>query len=275
MLPTLPPPGYAAPLAEEDHPDRLRGDPDYMLTLARGLHVIRAFGTRRHPQTAADLSRRAGLPRAVVQRCLHTLTLLGVAERHGRHYVLTPRILNLGYAYFSSTPLVSLAQPVLDELSATVNETCALAVLESHEILYLARSEVHRILATSMGLGSRLPAYCTSIGRAVLAHLSEAALDRYFAAVELKPYTEFTEVNETRLRAELARVREQGYAVVDQELELNVRAISVPVRSASGAVCGAVNVSVKAARVPTPRLAETFLPPMRQAVERIGELLAA
>ncbi|KAG1205017.1 hypothetical protein G6F35_011922 [Rhizopus arrhizus] len=129
-----------------------------MLTLARGLHVIRAFGTRRHPQTAAELSRRAALPRAVVQRCLHTLILLGIAEQHGRLYVLTPRILGLGYAYFSSTPFVSLAQPVLEELSATVNETCALAIMEGHEMLYLARSEVNRLLATSMGLGSRLPA---------------------------------------------------------------------------------------------------------------------
>ena len=171
MLPNSPPPGYAAPLAAEDHPDLLRGDPDYMLTLAR-LHVIRAFGTRRHPQTAAELSRRAGLPRAVVQRCLHTLILLGIAERQGRLYVLTPRILGLGYAYFSSTPLVSLAQPVLEELSSTINETCALAIMEGHEMLYLARSEVHRLLATSMGLGSRLPAYCTSIGRALLAHPS-------------------------------------------------------------------------------------------------------
>ena len=275
MLPNLPPPGYAAPVAAEDHPDQLRGDPDYMLTLARGLHVIRAFGTRRHPQTAAELSRRAGLPRAVVQRCLHTLILLGMAEQHGRLYVLTPRILGLGYAYFSSTPFVSLAQPVLEELSATVNETCALAIMEGHEMLYLARSEVNRLLATSMGLGSRLPAYCTSIGRVLLAELPEPALARYFAATDLQPYTEFTLTTEAKLRAELARIREQGYAVVDQELELNVRAISVVVRSASGKACGAVNVSVKAARVPLGRLKDEFLPPLRQAVERIGEFLAA
>ncbi|MGB3433519.1 IclR family transcriptional regulator domain-containing protein [Achromobacter sp.] len=275
MRPNLPPPGYAAPLAAEDHPDQLRGDPDYMLTLARGLHVIRAFGTRRHPQTAAELSRRAGLPRAVVQRCLHTLILLGIAEQHGRLYVLTPRILGLGYAYFSSTPFVSLAQPVLEELSATINETCALAIMEGHEMLYLARSEVTRLLATSMGLGSRLPAYCTSIGRVLLAQLPEPALARYFAATDLQPYTEFTVIAEDKLRAELARIREQDYAVVDQELELNVRAISVAVRSASGKACGAVNVSVKAARVPLNRLTEEFLPPLRQAVERIGEFLAA
>ena len=164
---------------------------------------------------------------------------------------------------------------MLEELSATVNETCALAIMEGHEMLYLARSEVNRLLATSMGLGSRLPAYCTSIGRVLLAQLSEPALARYFAAIELQPYTEFTITTEARLRAELARIREQDYAVVDQELELNVRAISVPVRSASGKACGAVNVSVKAARVPLERLTGEFLAPMRQAVARIGEFLAA
>ena len=152
---------------------------------------------------------RCRLPRAVVQRCLHTLILLGIAEQHGRQYILTPRILGLGYAYFSSTPFVSLAQPVLEELSATVNETCALAIMEGHEMLYLARSEVNRLLATSMGLGSRLPAYCTSIGRVLLAQLSEPALARYFAATDLQPYTEFTLTTEARLRAELARIREQ------------------------------------------------------------------
>src|SRR5690606_14087869 len=200
-----PPPDYAAPLPADEHPDRFRGDPDFMLTLSRGLRVIRAFGERRYPQTAADLSRRAGLPRAVTQRCLHTLIRLGFAERHGRHYVLTPLILSLGHAYFSSTPFVSLAQPVLEELSATVNETCALAILEGNEVLYLARSEVHRILATTLGLGSRLPAYCTTIGRVMLAQLPPAALDRYFDTVELAPYTEFTETSPARLREIIAR----------------------------------------------------------------------
>ena len=141
---------------------------------------------------------------------------------------------------------------MLEELSSTINETCALAIMEGHEMLYLARSEVHRLLATSMGLGSRLPAYCTSIGRA-LAQLSEPAL-RYFAAVDLRRHTEFTLVDEAQLRTELVRSHEQDYAMVDQELVLNVRAISVPLRSASGQVCGAVNVSVQADRVPMRRL---------------------
>lgn len=268
-----PPPDYAAPLPADEHPDRFRGDPDFMLTLSRGLRVIRAFGERRYPQTAADLSRRAGLPRAVTQRCLHTLIRLGFAERHGRHYVLTPLILSLGHAYFSSTPFVSLAQPVLEELSATVNETCALAILEGNEVLYLARSEVHRILATTLGLGSRLPAYCTTIGRVMLAQLPPAALDRYFDTVELAPYTEFTETSPARLREIIARVREQGYAVVDQEIDLNVRAIAVPVRAASGKACGGLNVSVKSSRVPLARLTGEFLAPMQAAANRLGQFL--
>ncbi|OZI21860.1 IclR family transcriptional regulator [Bordetella genomosp. 7] len=268
-----PPPDYAAPLPAEEHPDRFRGDPDFMLTLSRGLRVIRAFGERRYPQTAADLARRAGLPRAVTQRCLHTLIRLGFAERHGRHYVLTPLILSLGHAYFSSTPFVSLAQPVLDELSATVGETCALAIMEGNEVLYLARSEVHRILATSLGLGSRLPAYCTTIGRVMLAQLPAQALERYFETVELAHYTEFTETSPARLREIIAGVRDQGYAVVDQELGLNVRAIGVPVRAASGRTCAGLNVSVKSPRIPLARFSSEFLAPMQAAAEKLGQFL--
>ena len=164
MLPNSPPPGYAAPLAAEDHPDLLRGDPDYMLTLAGARHPRLRHAPPSPDGCRAESSRWLAARRGAA-RCLHTLILLGIAERQGRLYVLTPRILGLGYAYFSSTPLVSLAQPVLEELSSTINETCALAIMEGHEMLYLARSEVHRLLATSMGLGSRLPAYCTSIAR--------------------------------------------------------------------------------------------------------------
>ncbi|MCD0503808.1 IclR family transcriptional regulator domain-containing protein [Bordetella petrii] len=268
-----PPPGYAAALPADEHPDRFRGDPDFMLTLSRGLRVIRAFGERRYPQTAADLARRAGLPRAVTQRCLHTLIRLGFAERQGRHYVLTPLILSLGHAYFSSTPFVSFAQPVLEELSAAVNETCALAIMEGNEVLYLSRSEVHRILATSLGLGSRLPAYCTTIGRVMLAQLSPGALDRYFESVDLVPYTEYTETSPDRLRDIIAQVREQGYAVVDQELELNVRAIGVPVTAASGRACGGLNVSVKSPRLALSKFAAEFLAPMQVAASKLGQFL--
>ncbi len=259
--------------AAADHPDRLRGDPDFMLTLARGLHVIRAFGERRNPQTAADLSRRAGLPRAVTQRCLHTLIVLGYAEQQGRLYTLTPRILSLGHAYFASTPFVSLAQPVLEDLSTIVHETCALAIMESNEVMYLARSEVHRLLSATLGLGSRLPAYCTTIGRVMLAQLSASALDQYFDAISLQPFTEFTETSEARLRSLIGHVREQGYAVVDQEFELNVRAIAVPVYTASGKVCSGLNVSVKASRVELPILTERFLQPMQEAADKIGKFL--
>ncbi|MFJ1301496.1 IclR family transcriptional regulator C-terminal domain-containing protein [Pseudomonadota bacterium AL_CKDN230030165-1A_HGKHYDSX7] len=266
-------PAYTAPLPAQAHPEQLRGDPDFMQTLARGLHVIRAFGERRQPQTAAELARRAGLSRAVTQRCLYTLVALGYAEQHERHYVLTPRILSLGHAYFASTPFVSLAQPVLDELSASVNETCALGIMTGHEIMYLARAEVHRILATSLGLGSRLPAYCTSIGRVMLAQLGAAALARYFDEVELAPYTEYTVTHRAQLCAELEQVRQRGYAIGDQELELNVCAIGVPVRSASGQVVSAINVSVKATRLPLARMTGEILPAAQAAAEKIGRFL--
>lgn len=270
---SAPPLDYAAPLGAADHPDRFRGDPDFMLTLARGLQVIRAFGERRCPQTAAELSRRAGLPRAVTQRCLYTLSLLGFVSKHERRYVLTPLILSLGHAYFASTPFVSLAQPVLEELSATIKQTCALAIMESQEVMYLARSEVHRILATSLGLGSRLPAYCTTIGRVMLAQLSPAELQHYFDTVERPPYTEFTITAEHALREKIQQVQEQGYALADQEIELNVLAIGVPVRAASGKICSGLNVSIRSSQVPSKQLVSEYLAPMQAAAETIGKFL--
>src|SRR5690606_36451339 len=139
--------------------------------------------------------------------------------------------------------------------------------------LYLARSEVHRILATSLGLGSRLPAYCTTIGRVMLAQLPAQALERYFETVELAHYTEFTETSPARLREIMAGVRDQGYAVVDQELGLNVRAIGVPVRAASGRTCAGLNVSVKSPRIPLARFSSEFLAPMQAAAEKLGQFL--
>jgi len=273
IYPPSPTPAYKVPLPAQAHPEQLRGDPDFMQTLARGLHVIRAFGERRQPQTAAELARRAGLSRAVTQRCLYTLVALGYAEQHDRHYVLTPLILSLGHAYFASTPFVSLAQPVLEELSAAVDETCALAIMEGNEMMYLARSEVHRILATSLGLGSRLPAYCTAIGRIMLAQLTPVQLARYLEEVELKPYTEYTVVQRARLCAELEQVQRQDYAIGDQELELNVCAIGVPVRSASGKVVSAINVSLKTSRPQLDRLTHEILPAARAAADKIGRFL--
>lgn len=243
-----------------------------MLTLARGLQVIAAFERRQRAHTAADLSRRTGLPRAVVGRCLYTLMQLGYVQAVGRTYVLLPKVLQLGHAYFSSTPMISVAQAVLEQLSVELGATCGLAIFERHEIVYLARSGVQRLLSTTPGLGSRLPAYCTTIGRLLLAELDAAALDAYFAEVELQPYTQATVVTPAELREHIAAISEAGYAIVDQELGPEVRAIAVPVRTPSGSVYAGLNVSVQASRVPLASLHD-FLPAMSQAVLQIEAVL--
>src|SRR5437868_3958025 len=146
-----------------DHLGGFAGDPNFMLSLARGLTVLEAFSERKRPLTISQVAQRTGLSRASVRRCLYTLEQLGYVSQQGGQFALRPRVLHLGHAYFSSTSLVSLAQPILDTLSANLRETSALAILDDTDILYLVRSEVQRVLTHSLGMGSRLPAYCTSI----------------------------------------------------------------------------------------------------------------
>jgi len=248
-------------------------DPDFMTTLARGLAVIRAFADSRRPQTIAQISQQTGIPRAAVRRCLHTLKQLGYVDAELNNFTLRPKVLALGYSYLSSTPLTISAQPCLNQISSTLNESSSLALLEEDQVLYVARSATSRVMSVSLGAGSRLPAYCTSLGRVLLAHLPDAELDAYFARVELKPMTEHTITDPARLREELARVRREGYALINEELELGLRSIAVPVRGASGRVLAALNVGAQAVRVPPERMVGEFLPVLRHAAQELSVLL--
>jgi len=222
-----------------------KGDPDYMQSLARGLQVITAFSDRRRPLRAAEIALKTGLARAVVQRCLYTLQALGYAEQEGPFWKLRPAILQLGHAYFSSTSIVSLAQPILDDLSDRVGETCALALLDGDEILYLARAQRQRVLTVSLGLGSRLPAHCTSIGRMMLSQLPQSRLDAYLELAPFKIMTQYTAHTREALLRELKQVQEKDYSLIKEELELGLTAIGVPVRSASGRVVAGMSISIK------------------------------
>jgi len=163
------------------------GDPNFMMTLARGLAVVRAFTQQRRRPTIAQLSMKTGIPRAAVRRCLYTLSQLGyVASDDGRSFALRPRVLALGHAYLTSSPLAASAQPILDQVSDAVHESCSMAILEGDEILYIARSRTStRIMSIDLGVGSRLPAFCTSMGRVLLAGLATKDLAAYFARVRL------------------------------------------------------------------------------------------
>jgi IclR family pca regulon transcriptional regulator len=208
-----------------------------------------------------------------VRRCLHTLRQLGYADSEGNNFSLKPKVLTLGYSYLSSTPLTVSAQKYLNTITRQLNESCSLAVLEDDEVLYVARSATTRIMSVALNTGSRLPAYCTSLGRVMLAQLPEAELDAYLARVELKAFTEKTVVSAARLRKILAAVRVDGYALIDEELEVGLRSVAVPVRGASGNVLAALNVGAQAVRVSTRQMKEEFLPVLVRAAQEMAVLL--
>jgi IclR family pca regulon transcriptional regulator len=248
-------------------------DPSFMTSLARGLAVIRAFSDRRRSLTIAQISHKTGIPRAAVRRCLHTLKQLGYADSEANNFTLKPKILTLGYSYLSSTPLTVSAQPYMDQISRTLNESCSLAVLDGNNVLYVSRSSTSRIMSVALNVGSRLPAYCTSLGRAMLAYLPDDALKAYFNSVELKAYTERTVVSQKRLKEILAETREAGFTIVEEELEVGLRSIAVPVRGASGTVVAALNIGAQATRVTRRQMKETFLPVLLKGSQELSALL--
>lgn len=249
------------------------GDPDFMTSLARGLHVIRAFAGVDRRLTIADVSRATGLTRAVVRRCLYTLRELGYAATDGRAYFLQPRILNLGYAYLSTAPVPIAAQPVLEEISELLGEASSVAVLDDGAVVYVARAATKRIMSVTLGVGSRLPAYCTALGRVLLAHLTEEQLAAELAKVEFVAHTKYTVTSRKKLEELLVGVRTDGYALNDQELEIGLRSIAVPVRNVVGTVVAAMNVSTQASRVSRRELVERSLPVLLGAAERLGSQL--
>jgi len=251
---------------------RKEADPNFMTSLARGLSVIRAF-TGSNPQlTIAEVAKISGLPRAAARRCLHTLDQLGYVGTDGRRFSLRPKILALGYAFMSSTPLAATLQPVLERVSERVHESCSAAALDEEEIVYIARAATKRIMSVTLNVGSRLPAYCTSMGRVLLAHLPRPDLDDFLGRARLKPFTERTLTSRDGLRRVLDQVRERGYALVDQELEIGLRSIAVPVRGVTGAVVAAMNVSTQAARVSRREMEGRFLPALQQGASEVGQL---
>lgn len=260
---TLAPPIVASPAKRIQ---AFTGDPDFMTSLARGLAVVQAFQERKRHLTIAQISHRTEIPRAAVRRCLHTLIKLGYATTDGRTYSLLPKVLTLGHAYLSSTPLAVSAQPYLDRMSEQLHEACNMATLEGDDILYIARSATtQRLISVDLSVGGRLPAYCTSMGRILLAALDDASLHEYLQHTDLAPKTSRTLTSKDTLLQCLEQVRQQGWCIVDQELEQGLRSIAVPVYDASGQVLAALNVSTHAGRVTRAELEQRFLPIMLAA----------
>lgn len=250
-----------------------RDDPSYVEAFARGLSVIRAFGPGREQMTLADIAKLTDLPRATVRRALFTLVSLGYAADDGRHFRLTPRILALGHAYLSSTPLPGLLQPALESVSEVTRESCSASILDGTEIVYIARSATKRIMSVGLNVGSRLPAYCTSMGRVLLAAEPVERQKSLLQQSALKALTEKTMTDPARLLRELAQVQAQGYAYVDQELETGLCSLAVPVHSAKGEVVAAINVSTQASRLEESQIHSTIRAALHNAALSLSPLL--
>ncbi|MEV6349513.1 IclR family transcriptional regulator C-terminal domain-containing protein [Actinoplanes sp. NPDC051851] len=244
-------------------------EPYYVQSLERGLAVIRAFDAERRELTLSEVARICGLTRAAARRFLLTLTDLGYVRTDGRLFSLTPRVLELGYAFLGGLSLPEVAEPHMERLVAEVRETCSMSVLDGDDIVYVARVPTSRIMRVAINVGTRFPAYATSMGRVLLAALPERDLDAYLTRAKLEPLTDRTICTPGALRAELDRVREAGHSMVDQELEEGLRAIATPIRDRSGAAAGAVNISVHAARATVDAIREAILPPLLVATAAI------
>jgi IclR family pca regulon transcriptional regulator len=254
--------------------DAITGDPNFMTSLARGLAVIQAFSEGDRQVTISLLSAKTGFSRAAVRRCLYTLAKLGFAgSEDSRHFFLRPRVLTLGHSYLSSMPLATAAQPVLEHVSHILHESCSIATLDGLDIIYVARANVTRIMSIDLGVGSRLPAFCTSMGRVLLANLPPEAMDSFLTRVEFTRYTEWTVVSVDKLRQVLRLVRSNGYSMVDQELELGLRSMAVPIQNPNGKVVAALNVGAHAQRVSIQDMQMRFLPHLRAAAQELCMLL--
>jgi len=242
--------------------------PHFVRSFERGLAVIRAFGADRPELTLSEVARACDLTRAAARRFLLTLADLGYVRTDGRMFRLTPRVLELGYAYLSGFTLPDIAQPHLEQLADQVQESSSLCVLDGDAIVYVARVPTRRIMTVTITVGTRFPAHVTSVGRVIHAHLPDEEFDARLARAELRPLTGRSIVSVDALRAELRRVRRQGYAIVDQELEEGLRSVAAPVRDRDGEVV-AVNIPVHASRNSLDSVRRDLLPHLLATVARV------
>lgn len=219
----------------------------------------------------SDVARATGLTRAAARRFLHTLVELGYVRSDGRLFELRPRILELGYSYLSSLSLPEVALPHMERLVERVHESCSLSVLDVDEVVYVARVPTKRIMTVAISVGTRFPAYATSMGRVLLAHADANWVDDYLSTVQMLSLTRRTITDSDRLRAVLSRIRSQGFCLVDQELEEGLRSIAVPVRDGSGAVVAAMNVSAHISRGSADVIRRELLPPLLEAAAAVAE----
>lgn len=241
----------------------------FIRTFARGLKIIEVMGEGATPRTIAQVAEAADLPRTAVRRFLMTLIELGFVKTDDKRFWLTPKVLRLGLSYLYTLPYWRYAQVVLEELGARIGQSCAISVLDEEDIVYVQRLHTKRILPMSPSLGSRLPAHVVSMGRVLLAGMSEAELGAYLANAERKVFTARTIATPEALAEAVRAARAAGYAWVDGELDESICGLAVPVRDQEGSVVAAVNVSLVSGTISEAAAVEAFLPDLRMAAAQL------
>ncbi len=247
---------------------------DMMGGLAKGLRVIEAFTADTPRLSISDAAAIAGLDRATTRRCLLTLAEHGYCAYDGKFFTVTPRVLRLGTGCLASMPLPRIVQPWLDQLSERIGQSTSVAILDAGEIVYVARAAQRKVMSIALMPGSRLPAYCTSMGRVMLAAMPEKQARKVLESYPMPARTPHTLTAMDAVIAELRETRLRGYATVDQEVELGLRSLAVPLRGARGIVVAALNTGLAASAVPMTALVETYLQPLQMVARELSGILA-
>ncbi len=245
---------------------------DLVAGLGKGLAIIELFNETRRRMAISEAASLTGLTRAAARRYLLSLVHLGYAEFDGKFFSLTPRVMRLGHAYLAMTPLAKLLQPFVESISRQAGDPSMAAVLDDTDVVCIAQAAPPRIVFTSLSVGSRLPAYNTALGRVLLAYAATEWLDGYWRRVRFEPRTPKSLGTRAEIEQELMVVRDNGYAVVDEEVELGLRTIAVPIRNTRGIVIAALNVAVHASRIAVQDMAPILLPLMAPAQEALRQL---
>lgn len=254
-------------------PDDERGNTDFIESLDRGLRVFELFGAQSRPMTLSDVAKAADLPRATARRILFTLEHRGYVASDGKLFALTPQVLALAGSYMTSNQVVTILQPVLDQISSAAQEISSLAVLQGHDVIFVARASPARVFSAGIDLGYRLPAYCSSVGRAMLGKYANEDLTDVLDTMTLTAMTPFTVTDKESLKAAIITDREKGYSLVDREAEPGFRSISVPVRRYDDVIVAAINMGAHVDRVSTGEMIDRFLPLLRDAAATVKPLL--
>ncbi len=258
----------------QDDPDGASLNPrDYVNSLARGLEVLRAFNRTGRKMTLSQVASETGNTRAGARRILLTLVHEGYAVTDGKLFDLTPQVLELGYSILSSKGVWDIARPFIAHLSEDVRESVSAAILDRFDVVYVGGTQYHRVISVGISVGARYPAHCTANGRVLLAMTPEDDWDAMLENIELKKMTDRTVTRKSEFRSVLKTVREQGWSLVDQELEIGLMSIAVPVRNSSGGIIGAINVGAPTMRMTPEQLVEEILPKLQATSESIGAAL--